>query len=421
MRARWLIVSLLFTGGAISYLDRAALSVAAPLIAKALDLDAAHLGIVFSVFFLGYAPMSFIGGAAADRFGPRRVLLVAMTIWSIACGATAAATTLAFLIVIRLIFGMGEGPFCATAVKMVSHHFEPERQASAIGLAYAGQPLGAALAGPIVGLVATLYGWRTSFLVIACFGLAWVLLWYLFAAERRPAAVPVVEQSASVEQAAGSAPDRPGLLKTLRHRSIIATCIAFFSYAYVLYFFLSWFPTYLVRSYHLSLSEMGFISMIPWLAGTVGLAAGGVLCDAFSRFIGNPLLARKLLIGVCLFVTAICVGFAGRMTSVVGVMVLMTIGVFALYVTSSLYYALVLKIVPDQVSGGVSGFINLTANLAGVVAPMATGYMLTWSGSFSGAFALAAGVAVVGASAILLFVRAEEKVPVPAHLGMQKG
>lgn len=406
MRARWLIVSLLFTGGAISYLDRAALSVAAPLIAKALDLDAAHLGIVFSVFFLGYAPMSFIGGAAADRFGARRVLLVAMTIWSIACGATAIATTLTALIVIRLIFGMGEGPFCATAVKMISRHFAPDRQASAIGLAYAGQPLGAALAGPIVGLVATLYGWRTSFVVIACLGLAWVLLWFLFASEGKAAPVPVAKQIPTF----GESNDRVGLLRTLLHRSIVATCIAFFSYAYVLYFFLSWFPTYLVRNYHLSLQEMGFVSMIPWLAGTIGLAAGGVLCDALSRFIGNDLLARKRLIGFCLFTTAICVGFAGRMTSVVGVMVLMTIGVFALYGTSSLYYALVLKIVPDHVSGSVSGFINLAANLAGVVAPMATGYMLAWSGSFSSAFALAAGVALVGAAAILVLVKSNQRI-----------
>lgn len=406
MRARWIIVSLLFSGGAISYLDRAALSVAAPLIAKALDLDAAHLGIVFSVFFLGYAPMSFIGGAAADRFGPRRVLLIAMTVWSIACGGTAAATTLVFLIVIRLIFGMGEGPFCATAVKMVSNRFEPDRQASAIGLAYAGQPLGAALAGPIVGVVATMYGWRASFLVIACSGLGWVLLWYLFASERQSMPASIATQLSPVDPAG----TRVGLLKTLRHRSIVATCIAFFSYAYVLYFFLSWFPTYLVQSYHLSLSEMGFISTIPWLAGAIGLAAGGVLCDSVSRFIGNGLLARKLLIALCLLTTAVCVAFAGRMTSLVGVMVLMTIGVFALYVTSSLYYALVLKIVPDHVSGGVSGFINLAANLAGVVAPMATGYMLTWSGSFSGAFALAAGVAVVGAAAILLFVSTRENI-----------
>lgn len=411
MRARWSIVSLLFSGGAISYLDRAALSVAAPLIATALNLEPTQLGIVFSVFFLGYAPMSFIGGSAADRHGPWKVMLVAMTIWSIACGATAAATSLGALIVIRLIFGMGEGPFCATAVKMVARRFEPDRQASAIGLAYAGQPLGAALAGPVVGLVATAWGWRASFVVIACFGLVWVMFWYVFASERKAEAVDQVPAHAAVLQK----PTAGALIEALRHRSIVATCIAFFAYAYVLYFFLSWFPSYLVKSYHLSLTEMGFVSTVPWLAGSVGLAVGGLLCDGLSKLIGNAILARKLMIGFCLLGTALCVGLAGRATSVAGVMTLMTAGIFALYVTSSLYYALVLRIVPDTMSGAVSGFINLAANLAGVVAPVLTGYVLAWSGSFAGAFALAAAVAVVGGSAVMLLVRATDGALVTRH------
>ncbi|MDR5832507.1 MFS transporter [Caballeronia sp. LP006] len=414
MRARWSIVSLLFSGGAISYLDRAALSVAAPLIATALNLEPKQLGIVFSVFFLGYAPMSFIGGSAADRHGPWKVMLVAMTIWSIACGATAAATSLGVLIVIRLIFGMGEGPFCATAVKMVARRFEPDRQASAIGLAYAGQPLGAALAGPVVGLVATAWGWRASFVVIACFGLVWVMFWYAFASERKAGAIDEVPAHAAVT-GVSQKPTAGALFDTLRHRSIVATCIAFFAYAYVLYFFLSWFPSYLVKSYHLSMTEMGFVSTVPWLAGSIGLAMGGLLCDGLSKLIGNAILARKLMIGFCLLATALCVGLAGRATSVAGVMSLMTAGIFALYVTSSLYYALVLRIVPDTLSGAVSGFINLAANLAGVVAPVLTGYVLAWSGSFAGAFALAAAVAVIGGSTMMLLVRTAGGVPVARH------
>jgi len=89
-RARWLVGGLMFLGGMINYLDRSALSVAAPFVAKDLHLDPARLGIVFSSFFWGYALFCFVGGYASDRFGPKRVYAVAMLVWSLFCGLTAA-------------------------------------------------------------------------------------------------------------------------------------------------------------------------------------------------------------------------------------------------------------------------------------------------------------------------------------------
>ena len=120
-RVRWLMVFLLFLAGMINYLDRSALSVAAPLLTKDLGLDPAQLGIVFSSFFFGYALFCFVGGWAADRFGPKRVFIVSMTVWSVFCGLTAAATGLVSLLLIRVVFGMGEGPFSSTVNKLVSN------------------------------------------------------------------------------------------------------------------------------------------------------------------------------------------------------------------------------------------------------------------------------------------------------------
>src|SRR5258706_11665901 len=128
-RSRWTLVCLLFVGGAISYLDRAALSITAPLITKELNLEPAQLGIVFSSFFVGYALFCFVGGYASDRFGPRAVLTVSMLVWSLFCGLTAVTVGIASLLVVRVIFGMGEGPFCATINKLVSNWFPRQQQA----------------------------------------------------------------------------------------------------------------------------------------------------------------------------------------------------------------------------------------------------------------------------------------------------
>jgi len=407
-RLRWFIIALLFIGGAISYLDRAALSIAAPMIAEDLQLDPGRLGIVFSSFFVGYALFCFVGGFAADRIGPKNVFTLAMTVWSVFCGLTAAATGLVSLLVVRVIFGMGEGPFGSAANKLVSNWFPRHEQASAVGMANAGQPLGAALAGPIVGMLAVSLGWRTSFVVIAAIGLIWTLGWVLLATDR-------AEQHRWLDEAARSKLARAKANKSmeaalplstyLRRPAILATAFAFFGYAYILYFFLSWFPSYLTMAHHLSIQKMGVVNAIPWLVGFIGLASGGFVCDAIFRFTGNALFARKLVLVGSLIIAACCVALAGIVTGVVAVVALMAITVFFMYLTASSYWAIILDTVEEGRVGGVSGFVHLIANLAGIVAPAVTGYLVEWTGSFTSAFALTGGIAVVGALAVAVLVR----------------
>jgi ACS family hexuronate transporter-like MFS transporter len=180
---RWFVVSLLFLAGVINYLDRAALSIAAPLIQKDLNFSHAQLGIVFSSFFIGYALFNFIGGVASDKFGAKKVFGTAMGIWSIFCGATALASGLASLIVLRVLFGMGEGPFSSSNSKMVNNWFPRREVASAIGVISSGTPLGGAVAGPVVGYMAIRFGWRWAFVAIMLLGLAWLVLWSLSTTE----------------------------------------------------------------------------------------------------------------------------------------------------------------------------------------------------------------------------------------------
>jgi len=414
-RLRWFIVFLLFLGGGISYLDRAALSIAAPLIADDLGLDPARLGIVFSSFFFGYALFCFVGGWASDRFGPKNVFTLAMTVWSVFCGLTAAATSLAFLLVVRVVFGMGEGPFSATANKVVSNWFPRREQATAVGLANAGQPIGAALAGPVVGSIAVLSGWRISFIVIAVVGLAWVLAWMLLATDRpeQHRRLGAVERE-EMEQERAQPPAvtaRLPLSAYLRRPAILATAFAFFGYAYILYFFLSWFPTYLVKAQGLSIGTMGVVNAIPRVIGCIGMALGGFVCDRIYQRTGRALFARKLILVGSLAIAAICVALAGIVTGVAGVVALMAVSVFFMYLTANTYWAIILDTVEEGRVGSVGGFVHLIANLAGIVAPAVTGFIIEWSGGFAGAFVLTGAIAIVGALSVAVFVRS----PAPAE------
>ncbi|WP_186259093.1 MFS transporter [Burkholderia gladioli] len=159
-RYRYVVAGLLFAAGAINYMDRAALGIVAPLVGKSLDLSPSQLGIVFSVFFVGYSIFSFLGGYLSDKWGTRRVFTWAMAVWSLFCALTAAATGFVSLLVYRVLFGIGDGPMSSNTNRTISNWFPRHEAATMIGFTFSGQTLGNAIAGPVIGLVALAFGWR---------------------------------------------------------------------------------------------------------------------------------------------------------------------------------------------------------------------------------------------------------------------
>ncbi|WP_230427210.1 MFS transporter [Collimonas humicola] len=415
MKFRWFIVFMLFLACVISYLDRAALSVAAPLIAKDFNLDPAHLGIVFSAFFVGYSLFCFIGGYAADRFGARRVLIVAIAFWSIFCSLTAVASGLISLLIIRVVFGAGEGPLATCTNKIVSGWFDRREQTTAVGFANSGLQLGAALAGPVIGLMAVKWGWRVPFVVIGIVGMLWVLMWSIFSSDRPEGnrwirgtmKLPVSDDAAS-GKVAEVLPRKP-LSAYLKSPIILATSLAYFGYAYILYFFLSWFPSYLMMERHLSLASMSIVNVIPWVLGFMGIALGGFTSDLIFRWTGNALKSRKIVIVVGLLVAAACVALAGIANSVGMAVALMSITVFFMNLTLSVYWAIILDTVEPARMGGVGGFMHLLANTAGILAPILTGFLVQWTKVFTSAFFFAGGISLAGALAVAFFVRLPRK------------
>jgi MFS transporter, ACS family, hexuronate transporter len=412
---RWFVVSLLFLAGVINYLDRAALSIAAPLIQKDLHFSHAQMGIVFSSFFIGYALFNFVGGVLSDKVGAKRVFGTAMGVWSVFCGATALASGIGSLIVLRVLFGMGEGPFSSSNSKMVNNWFPRKEVASAIGVISSGTPLGGALAGPVVGFMAVQFGWRWAFVAIMLLGLLWLVLWTVTTTEHphenarvTPDEIELIRAGQADEHAIAHSADgaRLGLRHFLKKPIILATAFAFFSYNYVLFFFLSWFPTYLTEAHHLSLRDMSFATVIPWLLGSIGLAAGGFISDLILRLTGRPLLSRKIVLASCLGAAAVCVALAGRVASTQGAVALMSVSIFFLYVTGAVYWAVIQDTVPREHVGGVGGFVHLLANLAGVIGPAVTGFIVEAThGNYASAFVLAGAIAVLGAVCSLVWIR----------------
>jgi MFS transporter, ACS family, hexuronate transporter len=412
-KRRHLVVFLLFLAGIINYMDRSALSIAAPAVSADLGLDAGQMGLIFSSFFFGYAIFNFIGGYMADRAGPHRVFSLSMAVWSAFCAFTGMATGFVSMLLIRIGFGIGEGPFSATANKMVSNWFPRREAGAAIGLANAGTPLGGAIAGPLVGYCVLNFGWRVSFFVVAAIGFLWLVFWYMLAgnsaqtdprvseAERQEIAAdrppPVVTTAATGEDSLGT---------YLRNPVVLATAFAFFGYNYILFFFLTWFPSYLTRARGLSMHDMSLVTTIPWILGCVGLVSSGFVTDFIYRRTGNALFSRKIVLTVCLALAALGIILAGFTTTATGAVTLVAFTVFALYLTGAIYWAIVQDVVPAHRVGGVGGFVHGLANTAGIIGPAVTGFIVQGTGSFTSAFLLAGGIAVLGVIGVLVFVRA---------------
>jgi ACS family hexuronate transporter-like MFS transporter len=169
----------------------------------------------------------------------------------------------------------------------------------------------------------------------------------------------------------------------------VATALAFFGYNYILFFFLTWFPSYLTEAQHLSIKDMSLANVLPWFLGFVGLALSGILSDAIFRRTGKALEARKLVLTVCLGVAGLCVILAGLVHTAWSALALMSCAIFFLYLSGGTYWAILQDTVQGHQMGSVSGFIHMISNCAGIIGPSVTGLLVQGTGVFTSAFVLA--------------------------------
>ncbi|KLU25244.1 hexuronate transporter [Caballeronia mineralivorans PML1(12)] len=413
------ILAMLLLATVINYIDRSALSIAMPFITHDYHLTAGEKGVIFGAFSIGYAAFNFLGGYFSDRFGGRRVLSWSMTGWSIACGLTAAVSGFWSMLLLRIMFGMGEGPNAATANKVVNTWFPINERASAAGIGQSGGPIGGALAGPIVGFLALAFGWRAAFIVMGLLGVGWVVAWRRLSTET-PAQHPRVGQAELAQIDAGQEPLRPGknekvsIREVVTTRSVLTTGISLFCYNYILFFFITWFPSYLVDARHISLKDMSLVSSLPWITGAIGYMSGGFIVDAIYRRTGRRMMSRKIVLVTSFLISAGCIALTGIVDQVWTAVTVMTVAIGFLMLAGPAYWAIIQDSVPRHQVGTASGFMHGLANCSGIVGPVVTGFLIQSTGSFVSAFILAGAVGLIGSLILACFVNSKEQVAAPA-------
>jgi MFS transporter, ACS family, hexuronate transporter len=416
---RWIVGFLLFCAGGLNYVDRAAMSVAAPFVRAELHISDYQMGLLFSAFFTGYCVFCFVGGWCADRFGPRRVFASAALFWSLFCAATAAMSSFTGLLVVRVLFGIGEGPMGTTINKSITNWFPREESGRAVGFVAIGQPLGAAIAAPLIGLFALNFGWRIAFVVTGVLGLLWIAAWLCFfrdTPEQHPRVSAVERELIASSHASAAAIQRDAWLNDQKLQSggvwvhlfsmrVLAIAIAFFASNYLLYFLLSWLPSYLVDYQHLNIREMSIVGAIPWLGAAIGLGAGGWLSDGLVKRARDGVSVRKGIILTALVSASVLMLVTMRAQSaVLAVLSISVASIFSFMIPQNCW-VLVREVVPDNKVGVTGGFVHFVANFAGLLAPGVTGWIVQYGGGYPIAFGLAAGLALCTAIAVAILLR----------------
>ncbi|MBI1791514.1 MAG: MFS transporter, partial [Acidobacteria bacterium] len=297
-RIRHVVLWLTVAAYMITYMDRVVISSAVPVIRQEMGLDLATMGAILSAFRWGYALFQIPGGWLGDRFGPRRALTLIVAWWSLFTSITGLAWNAASMAVFRFLFGIGEAGACPIATRSLSRWMLPAERGFAQGLTHAGSRLGAALTPPLVVALMTAYGWRRTFVVFGALGLAWALAWFWYyrdtPGEHRgvnAAELALIQNTLGGERSRTSAsvPWRT----ILSIRALWNLCVPYFCYAYCISVYLDWFPSYLKEHRGFNLTEMGFYSSLPLLAGTAGDLLGGWISDTWAHRSGNLKLARR--------------------------------------------------------------------------------------------------------------------------------
>ena len=300
-----------------------------------------------------------------------------------------------------------------TTNKSIANWFPRQEVGRAVGFTNAGQPLGAAIAAPIVGLVGLNFGWRIAFIVIAALGFIWVASWLLLFRDKpeqhprvsREESQLIMQQRPASQSASSPQQDQHSLWRYVFSLPVLGVASAFFCFNYIQYFFLSWLPSYLTDFQHLDIKSMSIIGILPWLGATVGFLGGGVVCDMLYRRTQNFLLSRKLVIFVGLAVAALCVLMTAWSQSLAAAVTLITLASVFAYMTPQACWSLLQDIVPAGRIGTAGGFVHLLANLAGILSPGITGFLIQYGGGYHTAFVLASVLALAGMLLLALLVR----------------
>lgn len=418
-RSRYLIMVMLFITVVINYLDRSNLSIAAPALKDEFGLDTVHEGLILSAFGWTYAAMQIPGGWLVDRVSPRVLYAAALILWSAATFFMGFAGSFVILFVLRLAVGALEAPAYPINNRVVTTWFPEKERATAIGFYTSGQFVGLAFLTPVLAWLQHHYGWHMVFVSTGLLGIVWGVLWYLIYREPRQfrganaAEIELIQKGGGVVDLDKRVTEKKApfnwndLGLVMSQRKLWGVYLGQFCLTSTLWFFLTWFPTYLVKYRGMDFIKSGFLASVPFLAAFIGVLCSGVLSDFLVRCGATVGLARKLPIILGLLISTSMIG-ANFTDSTPWVIFFLAVAFFGNGL-ASITWSLVSALAPVRLLGLTGGVFNFVGNLSSICTPIVIGFLVS-KDSFAPAIVYVSSLALLGALSYILLVGKVERI-----------
>ena len=382
MKREHLVLGLIWLMMFVAYFDRINITVAGPAIVKSLSLAPSSFGLILAAFTFGYALMQIPGGFLADRFGSRRLLIAALLVWSVFTGLTGLATSLAALIIVRVLFGLGEGLENGAQFKLIGDYYPSRDRSRANAVFLTALSLGPAFAAPLAAWFVVHTGWQAMFFWFTIPGFLMAGLMALFLPRTNVAVVAGAKREG-------------GWGKALRTDTTWFAFVAYLCFNVAFWGFIGWMPTYLNTTRHIALAQLGFAASVPYFCGFVGTVIFGGL--------GSSLMARHrpVLVAIGYFLAGVSLYVAFTAQDIGQSLVGLSCAAFFLYGGFGPFWAIALDLIPANMRGSFTGFINFGGQIGGFFAPIVVGAIVTATKSFSGGFSFMIAALMISAASLL--------------------
>ena len=399
----------------IVYLDRVNLSAAAGSIKTDFGLSNTTLGIAFSAFGYSYAIFQIVGGWFSDRFGSKLTLIICGCIWVCATIGTAFSTGLLSLFAARLLLGVGEGATLPAQAGAISTWFAKEKRGFVMGITHSFSRLGNAITPPLVSFIIVVYSWRVSFVVTGILTSIWVIVWaWYFQDDPRkhkgvgPEELALMPEPRNVQNSKA----RPAVPWLAISKRMTPTMIVYFCDAWTTILYFTWLPIFFLHGQHLNLMKSAYFSSGVFCAAVIGDVSGGLLSDQILRRTGNVVAARQNIIAISLM---------GGLAFLIPLMMSKNLIVITACLAGASFFseltigpiwAVPMDIAPEF-TGIASGMMNAASAVAGILSPIAFGWVVDATGNWTLPFLGAIGFLLLG-TFMTFRIRPDRKIVVPA-------
>lgn len=413
---RYLILLIIFIVTAVNYADRATLSIAGTDVAKELQLDSVSMGYIFSAFGWAYLLMQIPGGWLLDRFGSKRVYTYSLFFWSLFTFLQGFVDVFPLawagvsMFIMRFMLGFSEAPSFPANARIVAAWFPAKERGTASALFNSAQYFSLALFSPLLGWLTYAWGWEHVFTVMGGIGFVLTFAWVKFVHNptdhprmsreeldyiaANGAVVDMDHKKAGDDKKAG--PKLDYIKQLLSNRMMLGIFFGQYFLNTITWFFLTWFPIYLVQEKGMSILKVGFVASIPALCGFVGGVLGGLFSDYLIKRGSSLTVARKvpIVMGMLLASSIILCNYTNNTALVVALMALAFFGKGF----GALGWPVISDVAPKEIVGLCGGVFNVFGNVASIATPLVIGYMVKELHSFNGALVF------VGCSALMMMV-----------------